>query len=349
MRVYVVSDSITGLSAVRALLEPHYAVVSELLGQAELQGDDFNAVIVDADLRVVESISALRKISGKLNRIPKRVFLIDQKARLSIAQAYALGATAVLINPVQKSALLAKLADRSPVMAARTDSGSGAQEAAMAGAVCMASLFSAVSNGMAVDVKGTKLAGSRIADSIAEDGLSDWLATVRRHHEGTYQHCLLVTGIAVDFGLSLGVGRTDIERLQSAAMFHDVGKARIPLAILDKPERLDRDERALVETHPAVGYEALKGNPTISQEVLDVVRHHHEALDGSGYPDGLCAGSISDLVRILTISDIFAALIEQRTYKPTMSREQAYEILRGMHGKLEMSLVAAFRDVALSR
>src|SRR3954469_12816918 len=214
MRVHVVSDSITGLSAVRALLEPHYAVASELLGEAELRGDDIHAIIVDADLRVVDNISALRKLSGKLNRIPKRVFLIDQKARLSIAQAYALGATAVLINPVQKSSLLAKLADRSPVMAARTDSTCGAQEAAMAGAVCIASLFSAVSNGMPVDVKGTKLAGSRIADSIAEAGLSDWLTTVRRHHEGTYQHCLLVTGIAVDFGLSLGVGITDIERLQ---------------------------------------------------------------------------------------------------------------------------------------
>jgi putative nucleotidyltransferase with HDIG domain len=349
MRVHVVSDSITGLSAVRPLLEPHYAVVSELLGEAELRGDDIHAIIVDADLRVVDNISALRKLSGKLNRIPKRIFLIDRNARLSIAQAYALGATAVLINPVQKSSLLAKLADRSPVMAARIDSTCGAQEAAMAGAVCIASLFSAVSNGMPVDVKGTKLAGSRIADSIAEAGLSDWLTTVRRHHEGTYQHCLLVTGIAVDFGLSLGVGRADIERLQSAAMFHDVGKARIPLAILDKPARLDRDERALVETHPAVGHEALKDNPTISPEILDVVRHHHEALDGSGYPDGLCSESISDLVRILTISDIFAALIEQRTYKPTMSREQAYEIIQGMHGKLEMSLVAAFRDVALSR
>ncbi len=57
------------------------------------------------------------------------------------------------------------------------------------------------------------------------------------------------------------------------------------------------------------------------------MRHHHEYLDGSGYPDGLCAESIPDIVRILTISDIFAALIEHRTYKPTMSRDKAYEIL----------------------
>jgi HD-GYP domain-containing protein (c-di-GMP phosphodiesterase class II) len=72
-------------------------------------------------------------------------------------------------------------------------------------------------------------------------------------------------------------------------------------------------------------------------------------LDGSGYPDALCTESISDMVRLLTIADIFAALIEQRSYKPAMPREQAYEIIRNMHGKLEMPLVAAFRDVALTR
>jgi HD-GYP domain-containing protein (c-di-GMP phosphodiesterase class II) len=139
-----------------------------------------------------------------------------------------------------------------------------------------------------------------------------------------------------------------MERLYSAAMFHDVGKAQIPLAVLDKPGRLDDQERALIETHPAIGYDALKGTPGMSPDILDAVRHHHEYLDGSGYPDGLGAASISDLVRILTISDIFAALIENRAYKPPMPRAHAYEILGGMRGKLEMRLVAAFRDVALN-
>jgi HD-GYP domain-containing protein (c-di-GMP phosphodiesterase class II) len=132
-------------------------------------------------------------------------------------------------------------------------------------------------------------------------------------------------------------------------MFHDIGKARIPLAVLDKPGRLDAGERALVETHPAAGYEILKENADISPEILDAVRHHHEYLDGSGYPDALGAANISDMVRLLTIADIFAALIEQRSYKPTMPREDAYEIIRSMQGKLEMPLVAAFRDVALTR
>jgi HD-GYP domain-containing protein (c-di-GMP phosphodiesterase class II) len=132
-------------------------------------------------------------------------------------------------------------------------------------------------------------------------------------------------------------------------MFHDIGKAKIPLAVLDKPGRLDPEERAMIETHPVVGYDVLKGSAGISPEILDAVRHHHELLDGSGYPDGLCASSISDVVRILTISDIFAALIEDRRYKPPMPRDQAYEVIRSMQGKLEGPLVSAFRPVALNR
>jgi HD-GYP domain-containing protein (c-di-GMP phosphodiesterase class II) len=132
-------------------------------------------------------------------------------------------------------------------------------------------------------------------------------------------------------------------------MFHDIGKAIIPLAILDKQGRLDPRERAVIETHPAAGYDVLNGTSGISPEVLDAVRHYHEYLDGSGYPDALCAENIADIVRMLTISDIFAALIEERRYKPRMPREQAYEIICGMQGKLELPLVNAFRDVALKR
>jgi HD-GYP domain-containing protein (c-di-GMP phosphodiesterase class II) len=132
-------------------------------------------------------------------------------------------------------------------------------------------------------------------------------------------------------------------------MFHDVGKATIPLAVLDKPGRLDEQERKLIERHPIAGHDALKDNTGISAEVLDAVRHHHEYLDGSGYPDGLCAEGIPDIVRMLTISDIFAALIENRVYRQPMSRQAAYDILAGMHGKLEKPLVAAFKDVALTR
>ncbi len=349
MSVHVIADTANKLSTLRAMVEGQHAVTSELLGGTSNRCSQVDAIVVTADLRSVENIAVLKEMFGKLNHIRKRIFLVDQNAHLFVVQAYALGATRVLGAPVNQANLLAQLADSNPGETRSNDAMHAAREAATAGAIAIGSMFSAVLSRKPVDVRGAKGAGSMIADSIAEDGLSSWLETVRRHHEGTYQHCLLVTGIAVDFGLSLGLAKRDIERLYSAAIFHDIGKAKIPLAILDKPGRLDAEERALIETHPAAGYEVLKRNAGISPEILDAVRHHHEYLDGSGYPDGLCDTSISDIVRILTISDIFSALIEHRPYRPTMAREQAYELVRGMRGKLEMPLVAAFRDVALNR
>jgi putative nucleotidyltransferase with HDIG domain len=349
MFVHVLADSRDKLSSLCTMLEQKCKVTSELLGSANVRDSSLDAVVVAADLGLVENITALKSLHKKLACAPKRIFLVDRKGRLSVVQAYALGATHVLANPVHQVQLLAKLANGDACAITSGETMSSGQEAASAGAASIASMFSAVMSGAPIDVRGAKSAGAKIAESIAENGLSDWLTTVRRHHEGTYQHCLLVTGVAVDFGLSLGMARGDIERLYSAAVFHDIGKARIPLAVLDKPGRLDEKERALIETHPAAGYEVLKGTAGMSAEILDAVRHHHEYLDGSGYPDALCAESISDIVRILTISDIFAALIEHRTYKPTMPREKAYEILQGMNGKLERPLVEAFREVALSR
>jgi putative nucleotidyltransferase with HDIG domain len=348
MLIHAIADTRTKLSALSGMLERKCTVTSDILGKTESQRKDVDAVIVAADITLVDNIAALKSISKKLTRARQRIFVIDGKGRLAVVQAYALGATHVLSNPVNQAQLLAKLAEGAASMSS-DEAGTGSAEAASAGAVSIASMFSAVMNGTAIDVADAKHAGGKIAEAIAENGLSDWLTTVRRHHEGTYQHCLLVTGVAVDFGMSLGMAKSDVERLYSAAMFHDIGKAKIHLAVLDKPGRLDERERALIETHPAAGYEVLKATPGISKEILDAVRHHHEYLDGSGYPDALSAASISDLVRILTISDIFAALIEHRTYKPTMPREKAYEILQGMHGKLEPALVEVFKEVALSR
>jgi putative nucleotidyltransferase with HDIG domain len=349
MPVHVVADDPAKLISVRKLLEPKFPVTSELLCGGNVQRGEVTALVIRADLRRLENIHALKKIIRALSKVRKRIFLLDASAHLHVSQAYALGATRVLLGPLNRSRLFAELVE--PVIAGEAATGDtqGPQVAAAVAEAALASMFSAVATGLPIDIQSTRSAGSHIADSIAESGLTDWLTTVRRHHEGTYQHCLLVTGVAVDFGLRLGVAKADIERLYSAAMFHDVGKAKIPLEILDKPGKLDDHERALIETHPATGYDVLKDNSQISAEILDAVRHHHEYLDGSGYPDGLSNARIADIVRILTISDIFAALIENRRYRAPMSREDAYGILKGMHGKLEMPLVAAFRDVALNR
>lgn len=349
MLVHVLADTSDKLFGLCSVLERQFTVAGERLDVEAKLPHAPAAVVIRADLRSVENIAALKRRALRLAKAGKRIFLVEQTSHVCISQAYALGATLVLPGKIDPTKLMGALSDpagseaRSPCDISQPD------DAVEIGANAIAALFTLVTLGERIDVDGTKEAGRMITNRISEHGLSEWLKTVRRHHEGTYQHCLLVTGIAIDFGLSLGVRKSDLERLSTAAMFHDIGKARIPLAILDKPGRLDNNERALVETHPAVDYDVLKEHGSISSEILDCVRHHHEYLDGSGYPDGLCAENITDIVRILTISDIFAALIEHRQYKPTMPREAAYGILCGMNGKLEKALVSSFKHVALTR
>ena len=347
--VHVLADTSDKLASVCSILQERFAVAGERLDAPAKLSQVPSAIVIRAELRDVDNIAAIKKRASQLAKARKRIFLVEHGSHVGVSQAYALGATHVLPGMINRHKLLSTLSD--PPRPSSASSGETAEldNAVETAATAIASMFTAVTLGQSLDVDGTREAGRQIADRITERGLSEWLTTVRRHHEGTYQHCLLVTGVAIDFGLSLGVGRTDLERLYSAAMFHDIGKAQIPLAILDKPGRLDENERALIETHPVVGYEFLKAQEGISPEILDAVRHHHEYLDGSGYPDALCAENIGDLVRILTISDIFAALIEHRHYKPTMPREKAYGILCEMDGKLEKALVASFKQVALTR
>jgi putative nucleotidyltransferase with HDIG domain len=348
MPVHIIADTLARLAGVRAMIEKKYPATSELLGGVSVQRGEILALVIKVDLRNLQSICALRKVLEGLSSVEKRIFLLDEAAHLSVSQAYALGASCVLLGQLSQAKLLKELATWLPADTPAAADAQSARAAASEGEAALASIFTSVASGTPLDVAGAWKAGSVIAEAVEEHGLSDWLATVRRHHEGTYQHCLLVTGIAVDFGLSLGVPKKDVERLYSSAMFHDIGKATIPLAVLDKPGKLDGHERELIASHPVAGYDALLSNADISRETLDAVRHHHEFLDGSGYPDGLSGNAISDLTRMLTISDIFAALIEQRSYKPPMQRERAYEILQGMHDKLEKPLVNAFRRVALT-
>ncbi|MBN8986593.1 MAG: phosphohydrolase, partial [Rhizobiales bacterium] len=98
--------------------------------------------------------------------------------------------------------------------------------------------------------------------------------------------------------------------------------------------------------HPRLGYEALADEGSFPPEMLDVVLHHHEFLDGTGYPHGLTADRISDIVRLTTIVDIHAALVEKRSYRMPFTHTQAFAMMEQMGGKLDQQLLQAFRPVA---
>jgi HD-GYP domain-containing protein (c-di-GMP phosphodiesterase class II) len=136
--------------------------------------------------------------------------------------------------------------------------------------------------------------------------------------------------------------------LARAALLHDVGKAFIPLAILDKPGELTEEEMNEIRQHPRRGYDALAAQGGFPPEMLDVVLHHHEFLDGTGYPHGLISNQISDIVRVITIVDIYAALVEKRAYRMEYTHARAFSMMEDMVGQLDQHLLQAFRPVAFA-
>jgi putative nucleotidyltransferase with HDIG domain len=207
-------------------------------------------------------------------------------------------------------------------------------------------IYNAAARGERVSRTSIDNATASAMAAIAEGGIRQWLDVVWTYDEATYQHCLLVTGLAAAFAASLQFTRTDQENVTRAALLHDLGKAKIPLAILNKSEALTSEVTVIMRSHARIGYELLRAQGEYEPEILEVVLRHHELLDGSGYPDGLAGRQINDLVRLVTICDVYAALIERRAYKQAMEPALAFKVLQGMEGKLEDALVRAFSHVA---
>ena len=344
MLVHFLTDAPNKIPAIRAMLEPQHAVAPHMLGAADGRALSGGVLVVDADLRKAAPVEQLKPVLRDLQDIAEKLFVVQSHLRDMVAQAFALGATAVVSRPRE---IVSKLAQIEFTQRSVNPEPAGISPEVASSATHFSSLFSSIGGGRQITLLDAEKATQEVINGIRRSGLHAWLDDVRRYHQGTFQHCLLVTGVAVAFAIEIRFADTDVKRLGLAATLHDVGKARIPLAILDKPGRLDPVEQEIMNRHPVIGYELLQSIPEMSPEILDGVRHHHEYLDGSGYPDKLTAAEISDLVRLLTISDIFAALVESRPYRPPMSRQEAYKILCGMEGKLEGALVKAFRHVAL--
>lgn len=274
----------------------------------------------------------------------KVIFVIDKNLRTEKIQALALGATDVIHRPVNGRELVKLLwGDFGALALDTSDPSLKSNPVAGPAFDALENVFSSACLGSPLDLQKVHSAGEVLVDCIETEGLGSWIGTVRKHHSLTYQHSLLVTGVAVAFGQSLGVSTKDRQRLSFAGMLHDIGKARIPISILEKPGPLGKDEMTIMRKHPEYGFDALASLPGIHKDMSDMVVHHHEYLDGSGYPHGLQANEISDLVRIITISDIFGALIERRSYREPMSGEDAYQILLDMGPKLDKALVREFR------
>jgi putative nucleotidyltransferase with HDIG domain len=304
-------------------------------------------LLFDVDFRDCPRLLGLKECLKRKAKGSRVVFVTDKTSHIQVIQAHALGATDIVHRPLDAGVLARKLSSGFiPIMVndpIRLCAGVGpALEA-------LHDLFSTACLGAPLDAAALNVAGDSIVGHIEEQGLRSWIDTVRRHHCQTYQHCLLVTGVAVAFGQTLGFSPSDRHRLAMAGMVHDIGKARVPIEILEKPTPLSNTEMEVLRKHPELGLDTLKNAPGINPEMLDIVIHHHEYLDGSGYPHGLSGNEISDFVRVSTICDVFGALLERRAYKPPIPGDVAYQMLLDMGPKLDKDFVRAFDFASMLR
>lgn len=160
--------------------------------------------------------------------------------------------------------------------------------------------------------------------------------------EYTYLHSVAVCALMVNLARQLELDEQTTAELGTAGLMHDIGKVMIPTAVLNKPGRLTDEEFALAKTHSLEGYRLLSEVEGIPATALDVVRHHHEKMDGTGYPHGLRGEEISLAARMGAICDVYDAVTSERPYKDAWSPMEAITRMREWSGHFDPQLLFSF-------
>jgi cyclic di-GMP phosphodiesterase len=183
----------------------------------------------------------------------------------------------------------------------------------------------------------------------AESVILSLAMVIEARDEYTDGHCQRLAGYATALGSELGLSEDQLAALHRGGYLHDVGKVGIPDAVLLKAGRLTADEYEQIKTHTVIG-DRLCGSMRSLRQVRPIIRHHHERLDGSGYPDGLKGEAVPLLAQIMGIVDVFDAATTARPYKTARSPEQAFAELKeeASRGWRRSDLVDAFISVMRS-
>ncbi len=168
------------------------------------------------------------------------------------------------------------------------------------------------------------------------------VARLKRRDEYTYMHSVAVCALMISLGRQLGMEGEQLKEAGLAGMLHDLGKAFMPVSILRKPGKLTDAEFDLMKTHPRRGHGLLAERGGCSAAVLDVCLHHHEKIDGSGYPDGLSGDQIPLLAKMGAVCDVYDAITSVRPYKSGWDPAEALRRMAQWTGHFEPRIFQAF-------
>jgi len=162
----------------------------------------------------------------------------------------------------------------------------------------------------------------------------------------TQGHCERLSQYSVDIGKALGLPHDQLVALHRGGIVHDIGKVAVPEDILNKPGRLTPEERKIMEMHSEAG-ERICAPLKSFRLVLPIIRHHHEKLDGSGYPDGLRGDAIPLLARILQVADVYDALATDRPYRAALPVDETFRVMReeANRGWWDLTLIDTLESV----
>ena len=243
--------------------------------------------------------------------------LIDISKGLDLANAATAQAEGEVSEAPQASPVQAEPVQAEPPSAATPM----AQELQRAASICanakqaVISMFSEARMGRAVDASSAPGLVSEIADSVTRNPSAlISLARIKTADEYTFMHSVAVCALMVGLARQMGLNDEATQQAGLAGLLHDLGKAHVPLEILNKPGKLSDAEFALMRGHPGAGHALLQGQG-LPAPVLDACLHHHEKIDGTGYPHRLPAEQITTLARMAAICDVYDAITSDRPYK----------------------------------
>lgn len=205
------------------------------------------------------------------------------------------------------------------------------------------SMFQEARMGKAIDAEAALPLVEEISNSVLRNpGALISLARLKTVDDYTYLHSVAVCALMISLARQLGLSESETQEAGMAGLLHDLGKAFVPAEILNKPGKLSCAEFEVIKTHPDEGYRLLSAVSGIGNQVKDVCLHHHEKVDGTGYPDGLKGDSISLFAKMGAVCDVYDAVTSNRPYKVGWDPAESIKRMAEWEGHFDPVVFEAF-------
>ena len=334
-RVMIIDDNEINRELLKNIFENSYKTEEAENGREGLEkildhAEYLSAILLDVVMPEMDGIEVMRELNarGVQKKVP--VFLITADPRDEIVrEAYSLGVMDVIGKPVVPYVVKHRVDSVVELFEARKRLLNRVEEQE-------SEIFAQAQRIIELNKGMIEALSTAIEFRSGESG-----EHVRRIHD-------ITAYMLENTPLGNGLSKEEKEQIAIASIMHDVGKIAVPDAILNKPGKLTPDEFEIMKTHTIKGAELLERIPQMKRHnafkyAYDIARHHHERYDGRGYPDGLKGGEITVWAQIVSLADVYDALVSKRVYKDAYSVDQAVEMIRtGQCGVFDPVLMESF-------